>query len=52
MPSARELRREIAHLQTLLVTVTDDRTRQAIQDFINELERRVGDLDNGNAAGS
>jgi len=41
MATVPELRAEIAHLETLLVTQTDDRTRSAMLDFIRELERRI-----------
>jgi hypothetical protein len=38
---ALELRAKIVHLQTLLVTQTDEQTRSAILDMIEELERRI-----------
>ena len=41
MATVPELRAEIAHLETLLVTQTDEQTRSAMLDFIRELERRV-----------
>ena len=50
MSAAAKLRAEIARLRELLPTITDDRTRDAVNEMIREHRRRAHLLDNGSAA--
>ena len=49
MASAAKLREEVAHLRTLLRTVTDPAASAAIEEMIAELESQAKEMDNGGA---
>ena len=47
MKTVGELRAEIQHLQRLAAGVTDPQVREAIATLIEELERRIAELEDG-----